>query len=248
MLLIGISGGSGSGKTTFVKKILSQLQLKDHDVSILHMDSYYLPQQPKEFYTEKGRPNYDHPNAFDWDLLRKHLLQVKKGQLVESPIYSFADSMRLPETKSLGPSKVVLFEGIFTLYDKQIRDLLDIKCFLQVDADIRLARRLRRDIKERGRSVESVIEQYYDAVRPMYLKFLAPQMQFADFIVGEHNDVAGTILTTQIRDFLRNGRLKKYTHEDFEKEEKDLMEELNTNEIYGEINEDKDMSQKQNEK
>src|SRR5690606_24688776 len=112
------------------------------------------------------------PDAFDWPLLRSHLSLLKLGNRIDCPIYNYNKSFRTSEVVTIGPAKVILFEGIFALYDREIRDLLDIKCFLHVDADIRFTRRLHRDVKERGRSLESVIEQYYDTVRPMYQKFL----------------------------------------------------------------------------
>jgi uridine kinase len=200
VILIGIAGGSGSGKTTFAKKVLKNL--KDADSCLLHMDSYYLPKQPKSNYTSSGRPNYDHPQAFDWDLLRHHLNELKAGAGIKCPVYDFAISSRKEEYIPIGPSKVVLFEGIFSLFDQEIRDILDIKCFLHVDSDIRFTRRLHRDVKERGRSLESVIAQYYDTVRPMYQKYLDPQKQFADFTVGEETDVASLILSARINEML----------------------------------------------
>jgi len=200
IFLIGIAGGSGSGKTTFAKKVMKNI---NHSQSaLLHMDSYYLPSQPKTNYTSSGKPNFDHPNAFDWDLLRKHLTDLKNGKTIECPIYDFSVSGRTSEVEMVGPCKVVLFEGIFTLYDHDIRNLLDIKCFLHVDSDIRFTRRLHRDVKERGRSLESVISQYYDTVRPMYQKYLDPQRQYADFTVGEETDVAALILSARIKELL----------------------------------------------
>jgi uridine kinase len=166
------------------------------------MDSYYLNEVPRDIYTSSGKPNFDHPNAFDWKLLREHLHLLKQGHSVESPIYDFATSSRTGEAETVGPCKVVLFEGIFTLYDQEIRDMLDIKCFLHVDSDIRFTRRLHRDVKERGRSLESVISQYYDTVRPMYQKYLDPQRQYADFTVGEETDVASLILSARIKELL----------------------------------------------
>lgn len=200
IFLIGIAGGSGSGKTTFAKKVMKGIS--NLDSSLLHMDSYYLPTQPKSNYTSSGKPNFDHPNAFDWDLLRQHLTDLKNGKQIKCPIYDFKNSGRTEEYESVGPCKVVLFEGIFALYDQEIRDLLDIKCYLHVDSDIRFTRRLHRDVKERGRSLESVIAQYYDTVRPMYQKYLDPQRQYADFTVGEETDVASLILSARIKELL----------------------------------------------
>lgn len=198
--LIGIAGGSGSGKTTFAKKVMKSINSSNS--TLLHMDSYYLHNQPKTNFTASGKPNFDHPNAFDWDLLRSHLSDLKKGLSIKCPIYDFSTSSRTDEFETVGPCKVVLFEGIFSLYDQEIRDMLDIKCFLHVDSDIRFTRRLHRDVKERGRSLESVISQYYDTVRPMYQKYLDPQKQYADFTVGEETDVAALILGARIKQLL----------------------------------------------
>ena len=203
MYIIGVAGGSGSGKTTFAKKLLNRIST---NIAVLHMDSYYLPSQPKTNRTKSGKPNFDHPDAFDWNLLRAHLDILKSGGKINSPVYDFSSSSRSEETHSIGPSTVILFEGIFTLFDQEIRDMLDIKCFLHVDSDIRFTRRLHRDVKERGRSLESVIEQYYDTVRPMYQKYLDPQRQFADFIVGEESDVAADILAAKVNEMLRHPR------------------------------------------
>lgn len=202
IFLIGIAGGSGSGKTTFAKKVMKGIS--SFDASLLHMDSYYLPTQPKTNYTTSGKPNYDHPNAFDWELLRSHLTDLKNGKAINCPIYDFSNSSRTVEYETVGPCRVVLFEGIFALYDQEIRDLLDIQCFLHVDSDIRFTRRLHRDVKERGRSLESVIAQYYDTVRPMYQKYLDPQRQYADFTVGEETDVASLILSARIKELLNS--------------------------------------------
>jgi uridine kinase len=198
--LVGIAGGSGSGKTTFAKKVMKGINSTQS--LLLHMDSYYLNVLPSDIHTSSGKPNFDHPQAFDWELLRKHLHDLKQGQSVQCPIYDFATSSRTGEFESFGPCKVVLFEGIFALYDHEIRNMLDIKCYLHVDSDIRFTRRLHRDVKERGRSLESVISQYYDTVRPMYQKYLDPQRQYADFTVGEETDVASLILSARIKEML----------------------------------------------
>jgi uridine kinase len=198
--LVGIAGGSGSGKTTFSKKVINHLNA--NDAIILHMDSYYLHDQPKDIATPGGKPNFDHPQAFDWDLLIKHLSLLKQGSSIEAPIYDFKTNSRTDKTEKIGPCRLVLFEGIFSLFDKDIREMLDIKCFLHVEADIRFTRRLHRDVNERGRSLESVISQYYDTVRPMYQKYLEPQKQFADFTVGEETDIAATILAAKLKEIL----------------------------------------------
>jgi uridine kinase len=170
---------------------------------VVHMDSYYLPELPRDMYTSTGKANFDHPDAFDWALLRKHLTELKQGLSIKTPVYDFSSSSRTSDFVEVGPSKIVILEGIFTLFDQTIRDLLDIKCFLHVDSDIRFTRRLHRDVKERGRSLESVIAQYYDTVRPMYQKYLEPQRQYADFIVGEETDVASVILASRINELTR---------------------------------------------
>lgn len=193
--MIGIAGGSGSGKTTFTGKVQAHLK---SSISVLHMDSYYLPSPPVGLIAKSGMPNFDHPDAFDWALLKSHLQQLKNGKDIESPIYDFSTNSRTDKTEIIKATSVVLFEGIFSLFDAEIRELLEIMCFLHVDADIRFTRRLHRDVRERGRSMDSVITQYYDTVRPMYMRFLDPQKQYADFIVGEETDIAASILAAKI--------------------------------------------------
>jgi uridine kinase len=193
--IISICGGSGSGKTTFADKIRKNV---DQEVSILHMDSYYLPKLPKDLKTTSGRPNFDHPDAFDWALLQKHLTDLKNGKTIKSPHYDFKKNARLKTSSIVKPTKVVLFEGIFSLYQEEIRKMCDITTFLHVEADIRFIRRLHRDVEERGRSLDSVITQYYETVRPMYQKYLDPQRQYADFIVGEETDIAASILAAKV--------------------------------------------------
>lgn len=195
MYMIAICGGSGSGKTTFTDKVRREVA---EDISVVHMDSYYLPKLPDDLKTSNGQPNFDHPNAFDWKLLTKHLKALKNGKAVEAPLYDFKKNSRLKKTISIKPSRVILFEGIFSLYDEEIRKLSDITAFLHVEADIRFIRRLHRDVEERGRSLDSVITQYYETVRPMYQKYLDPQRQFADFIVGEETDIAAGILAAKV--------------------------------------------------
>ena len=201
MYIIGIAGGSGSGKTTFAKKVQKHI---GESATMISMDSYYLHKLPHDLFLKDNAPNFDHPGAFDWKLLNEHIKSLKDGQSIEMPIYDFKTSSRKDEVHKVSPAKIILFEGIFTLFDKEIRKNLDIKCFLHVDSDIRFTRRLHRDVNERGRSLESVIEQYYQTVRPMYQKYLDPQKQFADFTVGEETDVAAKILAARIKELLND--------------------------------------------
>ncbi len=213
VFLISICGGSGSGKTTFTEKVKN---FSGKDISVLNMDSYYLPKLPNHLKTSSGGYNYDHPEAFDWKLLKRHLSLLKNGKKVQVPRYDFKKGSRLKSTTTLNPSKVLLFEGIFSLYDESIRNLSDITAFLHVEADIRFIRRLHRDVEERGRSLDSVINQYYETVRPMYQQYLDPQRQYANFIVGEETDIAASILAAKVNELtltndikvLKNKRLK----------------------------------------
>ena len=219
MHIISICGGSGSGKTTFADKIRINV---DKEVSILHMDSYYLPKLPKDLKTSTGSPNFDHPDAFDWDLLTEHLQLLKNGKPVQTPHYDFKKNARLKTFTLVKPTKVVLFEGIFSLYQEEIRKMCDIRTFLHVEADIRFIRRLHRDVEERGRSLESVITQYYETVRPMYQKYLDPQRQYADFIVGEETDIAASILAAKVNQLLHLNPtspqgIKKFVNKEGEK-------------------------------
>ena len=196
-----MAGGSGSGKTTFANKLLELIQV---NVAVLHMDSYYLDKVPENLNLKPGVPNFDHPSAFDWGLLKQHISDLKNGKSIQKPIYNFTTNSREEETVLVNPSDVIIFEGIFTLFDPEIRSMCDVKCFLQVDADIRITRRLNRDIDERKRTVDSVIKQYYETVRPMHQKYLEPQKQFADLIIGENTDVAADILANKLNSMKLN--------------------------------------------
>jgi len=200
VIIVGIAGGSGSGKTTFAKKV--QTKLGNTESCIISMDSYYLNNLPDDLKTPSGNPNFDHPQAFDWELLNQHITLLKEGKSIDVPEYDFKTNSRTDESTTIAPKKIILFEGIFSLFDKEIRALLDIKSFLHVDSDIRFTRRLHRDVNERGRSLESVISQYYETVRPMYQKYLDPQKQYADFTVGEETDIAAEILSSHLQGFL----------------------------------------------
>jgi len=195
MFLIGIAGGSGSGKTTFAKKVLQQVS--DLGVGILHQDSYYVREMDKSLLSVR---NFDHPDCFDWKLLHEHLSLLKQGRRIDVPTYDFTVSQRQAETLPLGPCKAVIIEGIYALWDPEIRNLMDLRVFLEVEADIRFIRRLHRDVKERGRTLDSIIRQYYNTVRPMHHEFLAPTEQYADIVVGEENDRAASLIASKIRE------------------------------------------------
>ena len=199
MFLIGIAGGSGSGKTTFVKKILQRMT--EPGLAIIHQDAYYLPEPPAHLRVH-GEPNFDHPEAFDWPLLRKHLDLLKKGGQIDMPEYDYKVSRRSSQTTAVGPCKAILLEGIFALWDAELRDLFDIKVFLHVEADIRFIRRLHRDVRERGRSLDGIIRQYYDTVRPMHHEFLDPTRSYADLVVGEETDIAADVLAARVKQLL----------------------------------------------
>jgi uridine kinase len=196
MFLVGIAGGSGSGKTTFAKKVLQKVQ--DPSVVVLHQDSYYLPSPPSNIRVH-GEPNFDHPEAFDWPLLRDQLERLRNGEQVAVPVYDYKISRRSSETTPVGPCKAILMEGIFTLWDAHIRNLFDIRVYLHVEADIRFIRRLHRDVRERGRTLDGIIRQYYDTVRPMHHEFLEHTKQYADIVVGEETDIAAEVLAARVR-------------------------------------------------
>ncbi|MDA8791704.1 uridine kinase [Bacteriovoracaceae bacterium] len=201
MYLIGIAGGSGSGKTTFAQKIIQRSN--ENNIHIIHQDSYYLNEIPTNLSPCGTKLNFDHPEAFDWELLLNHLYSLREGHSIECPNYDFKSSKRLNSTTEIVSGDVILFEGIFTLYNSMIREMLDLKIFLNVEADIRFARRLSRDLNDRNRSLDSVVNQYYATVRPMYKEFLEPQQQYSDLIVGEETDMAADVIAAKIRNFIQ---------------------------------------------
>jgi uridine kinase len=195
MFLVGIAGGSGSGKTTFANKVIHRVS--DPSVVLIHQDSYYLPSPPQHLKIH-GEDNFDHPDAFDWPLLKDHLKRLKAGDQVAVPVYDFRQSRRSAETVLVGPCKTIIMEGIFALWDAEIRNLFDVKVYLDVDADIRFIRRLHRDVRERARSLDSIIRQYYDTVRPMHREYLEPTSQYADLIIGDETDIAAEVLSARV--------------------------------------------------
>lgn len=181
-VIIGVAGGTGSGKTTVSKSILDRVG--SEQIAYLQHDHYYkdwsrLPRH------ERTKVNFDHPDSLDNELLAQHLRALKEGQVIEMPRYDFTTHTRISETVRVDPRKVILVEGILILAVEALRDLMDIKVFVDTDADIRLIRRIERDMTERGRSVESVIRQYTDTVRPMHLQFVEPSKRYADIIIPE---------------------------------------------------------------
>lgn len=200
-IIIGVAGGSGSGKTTVVRQIIRRLGRQQ--VSVIHHDSYYKDVAELPF-EERVRINYDHPDSLETSLLVRHLGELLEGSAVEVPIYDFAEHARKPETERVEPKKVVIVDGLMILWDKTLRSLMDIKIYVDTDADMRFIRRLERDMAERGRSAESVIEQYVTTVRPMHLEFVEPSKRYADVIIpeGGQNKVAVDMLMTTIRAIL----------------------------------------------
>lgn len=200
-ILIGIAGGTASGKTLVSDRIFEALGRRR--VEILKQDYYYkdLAHLPFE---ERVLMNFDHPDAFDTELLREHVAGLLKGETVQRPNYDFTQHMRLPDTVPIGGHPIIVLEGILVLGDKALRDMMDIKVFVDTDSDIRLMRRIRRDVAERGRTLESVLDQYERFVRPMHLQFVEPSKRYADIILpeGGYNKVAIDLLRTKISSVL----------------------------------------------
>ena len=180
MKIIGVAGGTGSGKTTVVKKIVEALP--PHHVAVVPLDSYY--NDTSELTSEERRAiNFDHPDAFDWPLLIDHVRRLKAGESVEQPTYSYLISNRLPETVHVEPKPVILIEGIMTLVNKELRDMMDIRIFVDTDSDERLIRNIQRDVVERGRTVDMVIDRYLKVLKPMHEQFIEPSKKYADIII-----------------------------------------------------------------
>lgn len=200
-LLIGIAGGTGSGKSTVAREILKSINAKN--VAIIEQDSYYKDQSHLSF-EDRVNINYDHPFAFDNELLIKHLKELLNDKPIEKPIYDFEQHTRKEETITVYPREIIILEGILILNDEEIRNLCDIKVFVDTDSDVRVIRRIQRDIKERGRSLDSVIKQYMSTVRPAHLQFIEPTKKYADIIIpeGGYNKVAIDIIVTKINSIL----------------------------------------------
>ena len=201
MLVMGIAGGTGSGKTTVVNKIINELPAEE--VTIISQDSYYH-QNDHLSYQERCLINFDHPNAIDFDLLIQHVKELKEGNPIEQPIYSFVTHNRLKDKLKTFPRKVVIIEGILIFTNKLLRELIDIKVFVHADSDERLIRRLKRDITERGRDMQEVLERYQSTLKPMHQEFIEPTKNYADLIIPNdtYNNVAIDIVRTVINESL----------------------------------------------
>jgi len=197
-LIIGIAGGSGSGKSTVARRVAESLGAAS--VAALDMDAYYrnFAHLPAE---ERRRVNWDHPDAFDHGLLAEHLRQLVSGQAVEKPVYDFVSHTRSELTLRVNPADVIMIDGILLFVDPAVRELCDVKVFVDADADVRLIRRLRRDMRVRGRSLDEILEQYVTTVQPMHLQFVEPSKRYADIIVprGGHNAVAVEMIVAKIK-------------------------------------------------
>ncbi|MBR1923009.1 MAG: uridine kinase [Paludibacteraceae bacterium] len=202
MFIIGIAGGTGSGKTTVVRKLIERLP--KGEVTVIPLDSYYNDSShiPME---ERQKINFDHPDAFEWKLLIQHLQLLKEGHAVEQPQYDYITSSRLKETVHVEPSEIIIVEGIMTLHHPRLREEMDLKVFVDADADDRLIRVIKRDIVERGRTVEAVIERYQHVLKPMHEQFIEPCKRFANVIIpqGGHNNAAINMMAKFIKQQLR---------------------------------------------
>ncbi|MBS4535361.1 uridine kinase [Clostridium sp. D2Q-14] len=206
-VLIGITGGTGSGKSTVAQAIFNSLP--QENILIIEQDSYYKDQSHLEFQ-ERTKTNYDHPLAFDNDLFINHLKKLANKESVQKPIYDFEKHNRKEKTIEVKSKDIIIVEGIMILEDKRIRDLLDIKIFVDTDSDVRIIRRILRDIRDRGRTLESVIEQYLSTVRPAHLQFIEPTKRYADIIIpeGGFNTVAIGLMVTKVKSIIREKQLK----------------------------------------
>lgn len=200
-ILIGITGGTGSGKSTIAREIYNKFS--EDCIAMIEQDSYYKDQSNIPF-EERVKTNYDHPDAFDTELMVEHLKRLINGNTIEKPIYDFEIHNRKKETIIVESREIVIVEGILILEEREVRDLLDIKIYVDTDADVRIIRRIIRDMNDRGRTLESVINQYLNVVRPMHMQFIEPSKRYADIIVpeGGYNKVAIDIIVANIKQFL----------------------------------------------
>ena len=206
MYIIGIAGGTGSGKTTVVRKIVEALP--GDKIALIPQDSYYNDTTHLTM-EERRRINFDHPDAFDWDLLTHQIEELRNGRAIEQPTYSYIESNRQAETVHVEPCEVIIIEGIMALFKKELRDLMDLKIFVDADPDERLIRVIQRDTVERGRTTQMVIDRYLDVLKPMHEEFIEPTKRYADLIIpqGGNNSKAIEIMRTYIIHRLRPGQI-----------------------------------------
>ena len=204
VLTIGIAGGTGSGKTTITRRIVREF---GGDVAVLHHDSYYRAHDDLP-YTERTKLNYDHPNAFETDLMLSHVRALKRGETIQCPVYDFTVHNRSKDTVTVKPARVLVIEGILIFAEPELCREMDIKLFVDTDADVRILRRIVRDVRDRGRSLDSVVKQYLNTVKPMHEEFVEPSKRNADLIIpeGGRNQVAMDIVMERIRGYLRHSR------------------------------------------
>lgn len=197
-LIIGVAGGTGSGKTTVANAIIDRVGRER--IALVEHDSYYRDQSDKPLEV-RARVNYDHPDSLETDLMIEHLKQLRRGLPVQVPVYDFASHTRIQETKRMDPRPVIMVEGILIFVDRALREMFDVKIFVDTDADIRMIRRLQRDMEERGRTFDSVITQYRESVRPMHLEFVEPSKRYADIILpeGGFNTVGLDLISARIQ-------------------------------------------------
>lgn len=198
-IVIGVAGGTGSGKSTFTNRLKAEF---GDQIAIVYHDNYYKSREGIPF-EERKKINYDHPDALETDLLVEHIKRLKDGQTVECPVYDYLQHIRLKKTVTIEPRKVILVEGILVLQDDDLRNLLDIKVYVEADADERIMRRAIRDMKERGRDLEGIFDQYLATVKPMHYLYVEPTKTMADIVINSGlNDVAFDIVKTKITEFL----------------------------------------------
>ena len=202
-IFVGVAGGSGSGKTTVAYNLIEAFSKQD--AVLMQQDSYYKEIKNKTI-DQRAKTNFDHPDAIEFELLKEHLLALKASNSIKKPIYNFSTHLREEETEQIEPSQIVIVEGILVLAVPEIRDLLDVKIFVDTDADEMLLRRVERDINERGRTFKSVKDQYLNTVKPMYLKFCEPSKRYADIIIprGGENEIAVDMVIAKLKTYIKS--------------------------------------------
>jgi uridine kinase len=199
--VIGVAGGTCSGKTTVAERLVATVGV--NQLALIKQDAYYIDRTHQPF-DERAAANYDHPDAFDWELMTSQLSQLLAGETIPVPVYDYADHNRSAEVELISPTRIIVFEGILALFDAALRQHFDLKIYVDTDADIRLSRRLRRDVAERGRTHDSIINQYLTTVRPSHVQFIEPSKRHADVIFpeGGQNDAAFEVLVARVRELL----------------------------------------------